>query len=142
MRGMTPTPNAYDLGDRRVGPRKLPVFHDQQAAKAPPLPKTAPDGQPWSAGARRWWRTWVGVGSGRFTAPQWDQVLVTLALVQEFWTATRGKVGLAGEIRRREELLARMADERPQVREAPAAVERPVRERERIMRLLEADEAR
>lgn len=118
---------------------------DPTGAKPPTFPKLGPKGEPWNPMTLRWWKTWRNAPqSRRFTTTDWQALLATALLVEEFWSGTGGKVGLAGEIRRREEALRETPADRAYAAEHGTGdqehMAKPARDRKSLMRLVEDEE--
>lgn len=99
MAGHGPPPKNPDQRARRnKDPLPLRVI-EAEATPQPPLPASAPDGEPWPAQTREWWRMWSMSPLAReFTDSEWSFLLDTAVIHARLWS---GDSKAAAELRLR-----------------------------------------
>jgi hypothetical protein len=81
----------------------------------PSLPRTMPNGAPWPAWTKRWWKTLSSMPHCKLWAPSdWEFAFDTAALKAQFHAS--GRAAMATEIRNREKVLGTTADYRRSLR--------------------------
>lgn len=106
---------------RNKDPHPLRVI-EVEHAKQPTLPRLMPDGEPWPAQTRKWWRIWgASPLTEGFTETDWSELLDTAILHARFWS---GDVKVAAELRLRTAKHGATAEDRARLRIQFAAAEK------------------
>ena len=98
MAGRGPAPKPRGTRARRnrdVSPQRI----RRVAAPQPKLPAKMPDGSPWPAATRAWWKRWASSPlADSLSALEWEELLIAAVLHGCFW---HGDVKAAPELRLR-----------------------------------------
>lgn len=83
-------------------------------SEQPDLPELMPNGEPWPAATRAWWKMWSDSPlSGDFTANDWSELLDAAVLHGGYWS---GDVKLAPELRLRVAKFGATPEDRARLR--------------------------
>ena len=128
MAGRGPTPKDPAKRARR---NKTPEMHViiSEPVKQPALPKRMPNGEPWPAITRAWWRMWGNDPlSAEFRATDWAELRDTAVIHGLYWS---GEAKLAGELRLRTAKFGATAEDRARLRIQYAAADEADDKRDR-----------
>lgn len=94
---------------------------ESQPVKQPALPKSMPNGEPWPAITRAWWRQWgKDPLAADFRWSDWAELRDCAVIHGLFWS---GDVRLAGELRLRTAKFGATAEDRARLRIQYAAAD-------------------
>lgn len=121
MAGRGPAPKPASRRARRnKEPVPLRVIESAPVAQ-PALPKRMPNGEPWPAITRAWWKMWgKDPLAAEFRATDWAELRDTAVLHGLYWS---GEVKLAGELRLRTAKFGATAEDRARLRIQYAAAD-------------------
>lgn len=116
---------------KRARRNRTPDMHVIVSAptEQPELPKRMPNGEPWPAITRSWWRMWgKDPLSAEFRATDWAELRDTAVIHGLYWS---GEVKLAGELRLRTAKFGATAEDRARLRIQYAAADEADDKRDR-----------
>lgn len=99
MAGRGPRPKDPSQRARTNRPDSARITLEFKLGKQPALPRRMPDGMPWPARTRVWWKMWAKASMAKtFTDTDWSELLDTAVLHGQFWS---GDSKVANELRLR-----------------------------------------
>lgn len=118
-RGPAPKP-ASKRARRNKEPTPLKII-ESKPVDQPALPKRMPNGEPWPAITRAWWRRWkTDPLAADFTASDWSELRDTAVLHGLYWT---GEFKVAAELRLRTAKFGATVEDRARLRIQYAAAD-------------------
>ncbi len=128
MAGRGPAPKDPARRARRNKGPEMQIILSEPTPQ-PKLPERMPNGDPWPARTRAWWRMWgKDPLAAEFRATDWAELMDTAVLHGLYWS---GEVKHAGELRLRTAKFGATAEDRARLRIQYAAADEADDKRDR-----------